>query len=141
MREAWIVQSANEVYHIAMNHVVDQIRKLCMLWSYHFAVGKTRMGVVRPAFFIGDQPEQDKHLAKTTKGCGVCMAPVDKLDSTDETFPARDSRTLLRSMRRLAESCLDDEGRVLRGKKKQIREWEKAKGMRFFSELSFGNGR
>ena len=29
------------------------------------------------------------------------MAPADKLDSTDETFPARDSRALLRSMRRL----------------------------------------
>ena len=60
------------------------------------------------------------------------MAPADKLDSTDEIFPARDSRALLRSMRRLAESCLDDEERVLRGGKKQIKECEKAKGMQFF---------
>jgi len=62
----------------------------------------------------------------------VCMAPADKLDSTDETFPARDSRAFLRSMLCLAESCLDNEVRVLRGGKKRIKEWEKAKGMRFY---------
>ena len=115
-----------------MSHVVVQIRNLCMPRPYHFADGKTRMGVVRTAFFMGDQPGQVNHLAKTTKGCGEGMAPANKLDSTDETFPARDSRALLRSMRRLAESCLDDEGRVLWGGKKQIKDWEKAKGMRVF---------
>ena len=84
--QSWIVRRTNEVHYIAMGHVVDQIRKLCMPRPYLFTDGKTRMGIVRPAFFMGDQPGQDKHLAKTTKGCGVCMAPADKLDSTEETF-------------------------------------------------------
>ena len=123
---------ANEVHHIAMSHVVVQIRKLCNSRSFRFADGKTRMGVARPAFFLGDQPGQGKHLAKTTKACGLCMAPADKLNSTVETFPARDSWALIRSMRRLAESRLDNEGRVISGQKKRIKEWEKANGMRFF---------
>ena len=131
MSDAWIVRRTNEVHHIAMGHVVDQIRKISMPRPYRFADGETRMGVVRLAFMMGDQPGQDKHLAKTTKGCGVCMCPADKLDSTVETFPARNSSALLRSMRRLAESCLDNEGRVIRGRKKLIEKWERSKGMRF----------
>ena len=122
MSQSWIVRRTNEVHHIAMGHVVDQIRKLCVQRPYRFADGLTRKGVARLAFFLGDQPGQDKHLAKTTKGCGMCQCPADKLDSTEETFPPRDSRALLRSMRRLAESCLDNEGRLLRGEKKRIRE-------------------
>ena len=55
MSEAWIVQHTNELHHIVMSHVVVQIRKLCMPRSYRFADGLTRMGVVRPDFFIGDQ--------------------------------------------------------------------------------------
>ena len=30
MSDAWIVRRANEVHHIAMGHVVDQIRKISM---------------------------------------------------------------------------------------------------------------
>ena len=131
----------NELHHIAMSHVLAQIRKLCMPRSYSFADGKTRMGAVRPAFFIGDQPGHNKHLAKTTKGCEVCMAPSDKLDSTDKTFPARDSQALLRSMRRLAESCLDDEERVLRRKEKANQGVGKGERDEIFSELCVGNGR
>ena len=96
--QSWIVRRTNEVHHIAMGHVVDQIRKLCVQRPYRFGDGLTRKGVARLAFFLGDQPGQDKHLAKTTKGCGMCHCPADKLDSTEETFPPRDSRALLRFM-------------------------------------------
>ena len=132
MSEAWIVRRANELHHIAMSHVVVQIQKICMPRSYRFADGKTRMSVARLAFFMGNQPGQDKHLARTTKGCGVCMAPADKLDSTVETFPARNSRSLLSHMRCLAASCLDTEERELPGQRRGIKEWEKVNGMRFF---------
>ena len=67
MSEAWKVRRAYELHHIATSYVVVQIRKLCMPRSYRFADGKTRIGVVRPAYIMGDQPGQDKHLAKTTK--------------------------------------------------------------------------
>ena len=37
VNEAWIVRRANELHHIAMSHVVVQIRNLCTPWSYRFA--------------------------------------------------------------------------------------------------------
>ena len=37
MSEAWKVRRANELHHIAMCHVVVQIRNLCMPLSYSFA--------------------------------------------------------------------------------------------------------
>ena len=49
MSDAWIVRRTNEVHHIAMGHVVDQIRKISMQQPYRFADGETRVGVVRLA--------------------------------------------------------------------------------------------
>ena len=37
MSEAWKVRRANELHHIAMSHVVVQIRNLCIPRSYRFA--------------------------------------------------------------------------------------------------------
>ena len=42
MSESWIVRRVNEMYHIAMSHVVVQIRNLCMSRSYRFAEGPAR---------------------------------------------------------------------------------------------------
>ncbi len=72
------------------------------------------------AFFMGDQPAQDKVIGKKPKSWRSCLCPCDKLNSTDETFPAFDWRESYQSSKLLstADECLDDDGKVLCGKKK-----------------------
>ena len=85
----------------------------------------------RLAFAMGDGPAQNKHLAKETKGCGVCMAPADELDRTDQTWPLRECHDILHSLLLLAAECLNDAREEMRGKLKVIKEWEQSNRMRF----------
>ena len=57
---------------------------------------------------LGDGPAQNKLLAKVSKGCGVCMAPANQLDSTDQTWPLRDCHEILR--RYFMYGCADQAG-------------------------------
>ena len=85
----------------------------------------------RLAFAMGDGPAQNKHLAKETKGCCVCMAPADELDRTDQTWPLRDCHDILHSLLLLAAECLKDAREEMRGILKVIKEWEQSNRMRF----------
>ena len=89
------------------------------------------------AFLMGDQPAHDKHYAKKSKSCRVCGAPCDRLDDTDSSWPLNDWRKCYRSLLRTADSCLDDEGAVIYGKKKVIKRWEKKYGMHFVHNSVF----
>ena len=131
--DEWIKRREAEMNRESMAVLVSQIRKLRKPRPWLFADGVTRMGVCRLAYTIGDQPAQDKLLSKLTKGCSVCWAGAHDLDSTERVWPLRDSAKLLRSMRRVAAECLDDEGEVIYGKGKVIQDWEKKHRMRFGS--------
>ncbi len=74
----------------------------------------------RLAFVMGDQPAQDKLIGKKSKSCRSCLCPCDKLESTEETFPAFGWRESYQSLLPTADECLDDDGKVLYGKKKVI---------------------
>lgn len=115
----------------AMDRAVTQLRAIAHPRPWRFANGESLMGVVRLAFAMGDGPAQNRHLAKLTKGCGVCMASADELDRTDQTWPLRDCHDILHSLRLLAAECLNDAGEVRQGKKKVIRDWEKSNRIRF----------
>ena len=129
--DAWITRRIAELHMQAMDHAVSQLRAIAHPRPWRFADGKCLMGVARLAFAMGDGPAQNKHLAKVSKGCGVCMAPANQLDSTDQTWPLRDCHEILHSMRLLAAECLNDAGEVKRGKLKVIKQWEQSNRMRF----------
>jgi len=129
----WAQRREADVTRESMHILVAQIREVCRPRAWLFADKETRMAEARLAYFIGDQPAQDKLLGKLTKGCSVCWAPADQLDSTDEVWPLRDSAVLLRSMRRLAAECLNEAGEVMRGKAEKIKAWETENRMRFGS--------
>ncbi len=76
------------------------------------------MGKARLAFVMGDQPAQDKVIGKKSKSCRSCLSPCNELDITDETFPAFDWRERYQSLLSTADECLDNDGKVLYGKKK-----------------------
>jgi len=116
---------------LAMDRAVWQLRAIAHPRPWRFANGQSLMGVARLAFAMGDGPAQNKHLAKVTKGCGVCMASANELDTTGQTWPLRDCNDLLHSLRLLAAECLNDAGEVKRGKLRVIKEWEQANRLRF----------
>jgi hypothetical protein len=95
------------------------------------------MGEVRLAFLMGDQPAQDKHIGKKSKSCRMCLCPCDELASTEETFPSFDWRECYESLIRTADECLDNDGKVLYGKKKVTEEWEKKYGIHFMHNSLF----
>ena len=129
--DEWITRRIAEVHMQAMDRAVTQLRAIAHPRPWRFANGESLMGVVRLAFAMGDGPAQNRHLAKLTKGCGVCMASADELDRTDQTWPLRDCHDILHSLRLLAAECLNDAGEVRQGKKKVIRDWEKSNRIRF----------
>ena len=89
------------------------------------------MGETRLAFIMGDQIAQDKMIGKKTKTCRLCGCTVEMLDSTDETFPPFDWREYQESLICTVDECLDDDGKVLYGKKKVIERWEQKTGLHF----------
>jgi hypothetical protein len=126
-----------EVHQLGLHIVLDAIRELNSPAAYRFANGQVLMGEARLAFIMGDQPAQDKHMCKNSKSCRLCLCPHDKLASTDEVFPPFDWRASQRSLLRTAESCLDDDGKVLYGKKKVIESWERKTGLHFMHNSLF----
>ena len=126
-----------EVHQACLGIVLEAVRELNAPAAYRFANGQVLMGEVRLAFIMGDQPAQDKHIGKKSKSCRMCLCPCDKLDRTDETFPCFDWRECRRSLLRTADECLDDNGKVLYGKKKVIEEWEKKYGIHFMHNSLF----
>ena len=95
------------------------------------------MGEVRWAIVMGDQPAQDKIVGKKSKTCRFCGCCVEKLDSTDEMFPLFDWRECQESFLCTADKCLDDDGKVLYGKKKAIESWEQKTGLHFIHNSLF----
>jgi hypothetical protein len=55
----------------------------------------------------------------------MCGAQHDKLADTDEVWPLVDWRARKLSMLCTAATCLDDDGKVIYGTKKEITAWEK----------------
>ena len=129
----WVKRREADVTRESMHILMEQIRIVCRPRAWLFADKEIRMAECRLAYFIGDQPAQDKLLGKLTKGCSVCWAPGEQMDCTDKVWPLRDSAALLRSMRRLAADCLNEAGEVKRGKAEQIKAWETENRMRFGS--------
>ena len=129
--DAWITARIAQVHMQAMDRAVSQLRAIAHPRPWLFANGETLMGCCRLAFAMGDGPAQNKHLAKVSKGCGVCMAPYEQLDATDQAWPARDCHDILQSLRLLAAECVNDEGQIRRGKKKVVKDWERRNRMRF----------
>jgi hypothetical protein len=119
--------------HQACLGIVEAVRELNSPAAYRFANGQVLMGEVRLAFIMGNQPAQDKHIGKKSKSCRMCLCSCDKPDRTDETFPCFDWRECRRSLLCTADECLDDNGRVLYGKKKEIEGWEKKYGIHFIT--------
>ena len=100
------------------------------------------MGCCRLACAMGpgDGHAQNKHLAKISKGCCVCMVPsYEELNRTDQTLPVLDCHDILHSLHTtsftpcssLAADCLDDAGEVKRGEMKVVKAWERSNRMRF----------
>ena len=81
-----------EVHQLSFNVILEANKALNAPAAYRFANGQVLMGEARLAFVMGDQPAQDKVIGKKSKSCRSCLCPCDKLDSTDETFPAFDWR-------------------------------------------------
>ena len=123
--DEWIRRRSAEVHSAAMHPVVERIREFFEAQPYLFAVGVTRLAAGRPAIIIGDQPGQDKLLSKVMKGCSVCCAPFDELDSTDKEWLLRESCELLQSMQRIAAECLNEAGEVKHGKRQVLADWER----------------
>ena len=119
-----------------MHVVLEAIRELNAPAAYLFADGQVLMAEAGLAFVMGDQPAQDKMMGKKSKSCRLCLCPCDKLDSTDETFPLFDWRECHQSLLRTADECLDDDGKVLYGKK-VIERWEQKTGLHFMHNSLF----
>jgi len=85
--DEWVKRRDAEVHREAMHILVEQIRQACRPRAWLFADRQTRMAVARLAYFIGDQPAQEKLLCKLTQACSVCWAPADQFDCTDRTWP------------------------------------------------------
>jgi hypothetical protein len=126
-----------EVHQLGLHIVLDAIRELNAPAAYRFANGQVLMGEARLAFIMGDQPAQDKHIGKNSKSCRTCLCPSDKLASTDETFAPFSWRACHKSLLRTADECLDDDGKVLYGKKKVIESWEQKSGLHFMHNSLF----
>ena len=126
-----------EVHQAGLHVVFEAIQELCAATPFRFADNKVHIAECRLAFFMGDQPAHDKHVAKKSKSCRLCGAPHDKLADTDEVWPLIDWRARKLSMLRTAATCLDDEGNVIYGKKKVITAWEKKYGMHFMYNSVF----
>jgi len=129
----WVKRREADVIRESMHILIAQIRIVCRPRAWLFADKEIRMAEGRLAYFIGDQPAQDKLLGKLTKGCSVCWAPGDQMDSTDKVWPLRGAAALLSSMRRMAADCLNEAGEVKRGKAERIKAWETENRMRFGS--------
>jgi hypothetical protein len=106
------------VHQLSFNLILEEIRALNAPAAYRFANGQVLMCEARLAFVMGDQPAQDKVIDKNSKSCRSCLCPCDKLDSTDEMFPAFDWRKSYQSLFRTADECLDNDGKVMYVKKK-----------------------
>ncbi len=128
---------AAEVHQVGLSMVLQAVRELTSPAAYRFANGQALIGEARLAFMMGDQPAQDKHFGKKSKSCRMCLCPYDKLASTDETFPPCDWRACRQSLRRTANACLDDDEKVLYGKKKVTENWERKHGNLFMHNSLF----
>ena len=126
-----------EVHQAGLGIVLEAVRGLNSPAAYRFANGQVLMGEVRLAFLMGDQPAQDKHIGKKSKSCRMCLCPCDELASTEEAFPSFDWRDCYESLIRTADACLDNDGKVLYGKKKVTEEWERKYGIHFMHNSLF----
>ena len=119
--EDWLRHRRLELYHRSMDHIIADLNRLCSSDIYlRFADGVVRHCRAFYHLLVMDGAEVAAALLCDVNQCPVCTCPRSELDSTDRSYPFRDTESLKEAVNAARDEHLDEEGRVLPRHKEEV---------------------